>query len=252
VDTCGFTISGAFEGAGFGIDGWGLYGTSSFSANGGTHLVWDNQSVIFDFYRTGGAEYLRLYMAPGAGMAAAQALLTLRAIWSFYGLTSNPVIKASAAGKWVKLTAVQQRKVNAGLGVPLTSGALGAAIARGSGTPWKAGGTTTVNGVRCVVLTDPANKTGPGYLGESIYVNAATGLPVQIRYVSQDSQRVTSNFGSWGRIGAVTPPPAAKVIADGQAARLHPDRRVPAHVHTRGGPGDQGPGPGVRGGSHRG
>jgi hypothetical protein len=58
----------------------------------------------------------------------------------------------------------------------------------------------------------PVNNSGPGYLGESLYVNTATGLPVEIAYVSQDSQSTTASFGHWGHVVAVNPPSAAKVV----------------------------------------
>jgi hypothetical protein len=210
--TCGFTVSGSFEGVGFGIDGWGLAATSSYAAEGGLHLVWNAQGVINDLYRSGGHEYLRLYEEAGSGMSAGQTTVTLRATWKAYGVTSNSVIKAAGSTKWIKLTAAQQKTVNSELGLPLTSAALGADIAKGSGRPWRLGGTKTVDGVRCVVLTDPVNNSGPDYLGENLYVNAATGLPVRIQYVSQDGQPVASIFGNWGRVITITPPPASKVV----------------------------------------
>jgi hypothetical protein len=211
TQTCGFTISGSFDGAGFDIDGWGLYGTSSYAATGGVHLVWDDQSVIFDFYRNGGSDYLRLYMAPGSGMPASQAATTLRAEWNGWGVTSNAVIKAAGTTRWVKLTAPQSRSFNSEVGVPLTSAALGADIAKGSGEPWKLGGTKTVDRERYAVLTDPVNNSGPGYLGQSLYVDSA-GQPFQIRYVSQDGQPVMASFGHWGEVPVVTLPPASKVV----------------------------------------
>jgi hypothetical protein len=212
ADTCGFTISGDFEGEAFGIDGWGLYGTSTYGPFGGVHLVWNNQGVILDVYRVSGHDYLRLYMESDSGASASQIASELRAEWNAFGITSNAVIKAVGTTKWVEFTAAQAKKVNTELGVPLTSGALGNAIAQGSGEPWKLGGTKTLNGVRCLVLTDPVNNSGPGYLGESLYVNESTGEPVEIRYVSQDSQQVTANFGNWNHVGVLTGPPAAKVV----------------------------------------
>jgi hypothetical protein len=208
--TCGFTISGSFDGAGFGIDGWGLYGSSSYAASGGVHLVWDSQSVILDFYRVSSGEYLRLYMAPGAGMSGSQGTATLRAEWNSWDVKNNAVIKAAGTTKWVKLTAAQTKMFNTDVGVPLTSAALGTAIAEGSQKPWRLGGTKTVNGVRYTVLTDPVNNSGPGYLGESLYVNSS-GLPVKIQYVSQDNQSVVSAFGHWGGVATVAPS-ASKVI----------------------------------------
>jgi hypothetical protein len=210
ASTCGFTLSGNLEGIGFGIDGWGLYGTSSFAASGAVHLIWDDQGVITDFYRSAASEYLRLYMAPDAGMPGSEANATLRAEWNSWGVNSNAAIKAAGTTKWVKLTAAQIRIFNSEVGFPLTSAALGRDIAMGSAKPWKLGGTKTVSGVRCTVLTDPANNSGPDFLGESVYVNSV-GLPVQIRYVSQDSQQVSASFGHWGTIPALTPP-ASKIV----------------------------------------
>jgi hypothetical protein len=210
--TCGFTISGSFDGTGFGVDGWGLYGTSSYAATGGAHLVWNDQSVIIDFYRSAaGSEYLRLYMAPGSGMTGAQGAATLRAQWNGYGVTSDAAIKAAGSSKWIKLTAAQSKKFNANAGVPLTSAALGADIAKGSGKPWRLGGSKTVQGVRYTVLTDPVNNSGPGYLGENLYVNSFSE-PVQIKYVSQDTQSVVASFGHWGGVPAEILPAASKIV----------------------------------------
>jgi hypothetical protein len=58
---CGFTVSGYFLGAGFGVDGIQLDGTTTYDSAGNVHLVYVDQGVVTDVYRLGGAEYLRLY-----------------------------------------------------------------------------------------------------------------------------------------------------------------------------------------------
>jgi hypothetical protein len=205
---CGFTVSGNFDGLGFNIDGWELDGTSTYGALGAAHIVWFDQGMVLDFYRAGGGEYLRIY-EDGKPNAAPD--LNVRAEWQAFGI-SSPVFKKAGSAKWIKLTTAQQKKINPEFDLPLTASALASAIAQGSGKPWKLGGTKTVNGVRCTVLTDPANNSNGGYLGESLYVATATGLPVGIHYVSQDSQAVATSFGHWGKAGAVSPPPASKVV----------------------------------------
>jgi hypothetical protein len=206
---CGFTVSGQFEGAGFNADGWELNGTATYGALGGVHLSWLDQGMVLDFYRAGGGEFLRIY-EDGSPNAAPD--INVRSMWQAFGISSALVKKAGSA-KWIKLTAFQQKKINPVLGVPLTASALASDVAQGSGKPWKLGGSKTVNGVHCTVLTAPVNNSGPGYLGESLYVNTATGLPVGIDYVSQDSQSVTASFGHWGTAGIVSPPSASKVVA---------------------------------------
>jgi hypothetical protein len=94
----------------------------------------------------------------------------------------------------------------------LTAGALAADIAQGGQQPgtapaWQLGGTATVRGVRCTVLTDRASK--PFSLTEYLYVDTATGLPLQVGY---GTLGVTSFFGNWGHVAAVTPPPASEVV----------------------------------------
>ena len=205
---CGFTVSGNFDGLGFDIDGWELDGTSTYGALGAAHIVWFDQGMVLDFYRAGGGEYLRIY-EDGKPNAAPD--LNVRAEWQAFGIASS-VFKKAGSAKWIKLTAAQQKKINPEFDLPLTASALASAIAKGSGKPWKLGGTKTVNGVHCTVLTDPANNANGGYLGESLYVATATGLPVAIHYLSQDSQAVATSFGHWGKAGAVNPPPAAKVV----------------------------------------
>ena len=206
---CGFTVSGQFDGPGFDIDGWELDGTSTYGALGAAHVVWLNQGMVLDFYRAGGGEYLRIYEY---GKPNAAPDLNVRAEWQAFGI-STALVKKAGSAKWIKLTAAQQKKINPDLGVALTASALASDIAQGSGKPWKLGGTKIVNGVHCTVLIAPVNNSGPGFLGESLYVNTATGLPVGITYLSQDSQSVTASFGHWGHVAAVNPPPASKVVA---------------------------------------
>jgi len=206
--SCGFRVSGQFDGPGFDIDGWELYGTSTYGALGAVHVVWLNQGIVLDFYRAGGGEYLRIYEA---GQPNAAPDLDVKAEWQAFGISSALAKKAGSA-KWIKLTAAQQKKINPDLGVPVTASVLASDVAQGSGKPWKLGGTKTVNGVRCEVLIAPVNNSGPGFLGESLYVDAANSLPIRISYLSQDSQSVTSSFGHWGTAGAVSPPPSSKVV----------------------------------------
>jgi hypothetical protein len=207
-NACGFTVSGQFDGPGFDIDGWELDGTSTYGALGGAHVVWLNQGIVLDFYRVGGSQYLRIY-EDGKPNAAPD--INVKAEWKAFGIASQLAKKAGSA-KWIRLTAAQQKKLDPDLGVPLTASALASAIAKGSGKPWRLGGTKIVRGVHCTVLVAPVNNSGPGFLGSSLYVNTATGLPVGIHYVSQDSQSVTASFGHWGA-ATVTAPPASKVIA---------------------------------------
>lgn len=205
---CGFTVSGQFDGPGFDIDGWELDGTSTYGALGGAHIVWYNQGMVLDYYRVGGGVYLRIYEA---GKPNAAPDINVKGEWQAFGISSALVKKAGSA-KWIKLTAAEQKKLNPDLGVPVTAAALATGIAKGSGKPWRLGGTKVVRGVHCTVLVAPVNNSGPGFLGESLYVSTATGLPVGITYVSQDSQSITASFGHWGA-ATVTAPPAAKVVA---------------------------------------
>jgi hypothetical protein len=206
---CGFRVSGQFDGPGFNIDGWEIYGTATYGALGAAHIAWLNQGMVLDFYRAGGGEYLRIY-EDGKPNAAPD--LNVKAEWQAFGVSST-LVKQAGSAKWIKLTSAQQKKINPGLYVPLTASVLAGDVAQGSGKPWKLGGTKTVDGVHCTVLIAPVNNSGPGFLGEALYVDTATGLPVGINYVSQDSQKVTATFGHWGTAGAVSPPPASKVVA---------------------------------------
>jgi|GEM_PF-4341470 len=206
---CGFTVSGQFDGPGFAIDGWELVGTSTYGALGAAHVVWVNQGVVLDFYRAGGGEFLRMYED---GKPNAVPDLDVKGTWQAFGISGALVSKAGSA-KWIKLTAAQQKRINPEFYVPVTATALAGDIAKGSGKPWRLGGTKIVRGVRCTVLIAPVNNSGPGFLGESLYVATATGLPVGITYLSQDSQSVTASFGHWGTAGPVSPPPAAKIVA---------------------------------------
>jgi hypothetical protein len=205
---CGFAVSGQFDGPGFTMDGWELDGTATYGALGAVHIAWLDQGLVLDFYRAGGGEYLRIY-EDGAPNAAPD--INVRSMWQAFGI-SSALVKAAGSAKWIKLTAAQQKKITPELGVPLTAAALAGDVAQGSGKPWKLGGSKTVDGVHCTVLIAPVNNSGAGYLGESLYVDTATGLPLGIDYVSQDSQSVTASFGHWGMVAAVSPPPAAKVV----------------------------------------
>ncbi|HEY1626843.1 MAG TPA: hypothetical protein VGG16_23910 [Streptosporangiaceae bacterium] len=205
---CGFTVSGQFDGPGFNLDGWELDGTSTYGALGGAHIVWYNQGMVLDFYRVGNGEFLRIYEA---GKPNAAPDINVKGEWQAFGI-SNALVKKLGSAKWIKLTAAEQKKINPDLGVPVTASALASDVAKGSGKPWKLGGTKTVRGVHCTVLIAPVNNSAPGFLGESLYVNTATGLPVGINYVSQDSQSVTSTFGHWATAATVTAPPASKVV----------------------------------------
>jgi hypothetical protein len=203
---CGFTVSGQFDGPGFSIDGLELYGTTTYGALG---AVWLNQGNVLDFYRAGGADYLRIYLYGQPN--AANPGVDVTTMWQAFGI-SSALVKEAGSAKWIKLTAAQAKKIVPDLaGVPLTASALAADVAQGSGKPWKLGGTKTVNGVKCTALVGPVNNSGVGYLGQSLYVSTATDLPVWIDYVAQDKQSVTATFGHWGQ-ASVTPPPASKVV----------------------------------------
>jgi hypothetical protein len=206
---CGFTVSGYFLGAAFGIDGLQLDGTTTYDSKGDVHLVYNNQGVVIDVYRIGGSEYVRLYEY---GEPNAAPDLNVRGEWSAFGVTSNAVIKAAGSSKWIKLTAAQQKKLAAngglvGLGSPA---ALAASVVRGTGVTWKRAGTRTVSGVRCTVLTDAtdSNKIFPA---ETLYVSTATGLPVVIEYAHAEGGAISTSFGKWSHPAAVTAP--TRVVA---------------------------------------
>ena len=206
--TCGFTVSGQFDGPGFNVDGWEIYGTATYGALGGVHVAWLDQGMVLDFYRAGGSEYLRIYEY---GEPNAAPDLNVTSMWQAFGIPGAEV-KMAGSAKWIKLTTAEQKKINPELYSPVTASALASAVAQGSGKPWKLGAAKVVHGVHCTALVAPVNNSGPGYLGETLYVNTATGLPVGIDYVSQDSQSVTASFGHWDTTGGVGPPPASKVV----------------------------------------
>lgn len=205
---CGFTISGIFEGAAFG-DSWQLTATSAFGGNGAVHLDWVEQGTYVDFVNTGSAEYVRL---------SGGTPLNNDGFWPSFGVTSHAVMKAAGTSKWVRLPV---KATTAKVGWPLTASALATWVAQGAqrptATPWHLDGTATVHGIRCTVLV---NKPLPGpdnadLTTQWLYVNTATGLPVQIGYYYQTNhkQNLTTFFGNWGHPAAVTAPPAARVVA---------------------------------------
>jgi hypothetical protein len=107
-DACGFTVTGELLGADFGIDGVTLVGATTFDGRGHAHVVYVAQGVVLDFYRVGGADYVRLYEydAPTAVPD-----LNLRALWSEFGVSSR-VVNTAGSTKWVRLTPAQQRGNN--------------------------------------------------------------------------------------------------------------------------------------------
>jgi outer membrane lipoprotein-sorting protein len=196
---CGFTISGVFEGAAFG-DGWQLTATSTYGTSGAVHLVYVDQGTYIDFRTVGGVDYVRL---------SGGTVVNNDGFWPSFGIKSSAVMKAAGTTKWVRLRTPAK---TAQVGEPLTAAAFAAEVAQG---PWTIDGTATVHGVRCTVLE---SKPQPGVVGSTtqwLYVNTATGLPVQIGYYYQTDhkQNVTSFFGSWGHAAAVTPPPVSEVVA---------------------------------------
>jgi hypothetical protein len=70
-----------------------------------------------------------------------------------------------------------------------------------------------VHGIHSAVLVSkPASQNSP-FTTQWLYVDTATGLPLQIGYQSDGRQHVTAFFGNWGHVTAVTAPPASKVVA---------------------------------------
>jgi hypothetical protein len=204
---CGFTVSGIFEGAAFG-DSWQLTATSTYGALGTAHLDWVDQGTYVDFVNVGGTQYVRL----NGGT-----LLNNDGFWPSFGVTRPAVMKAAGTTKWIRLSAPA---TTAKVGWPLTASALATWVAQGSqrptATPWQLDGTATVHGIRCTVLE---NKPLPGpdnatLTPQWLYVDTATGLPVQIGYYYQTDhkQNVETFFGNWGHAPAITPPPAAKIV----------------------------------------
>jgi hypothetical protein len=216
---CGFTISGIFEDAAFTIDGWFVDdGTSTYGALGTAHLVWVGQVSVTDFYRAGGAEYVRLSVY---GPSTAATRQEVRGLWPVYGITSKAVINAAGFTKWVKLPHPLPQTTNLGRdsGPALTAGALAAEVSQGgqlppAGPAWRLDGTATVHGVRCTVLVDPPGKGGVQFDTDYLYVDTATGLPLQIGYRGAEGlEHVWSFLGNWGHVAAVNPPPASEVVA---------------------------------------
>jgi hypothetical protein len=205
---CGFTVSGIFEGAAFG-DGWQLTATSAFGANGSVHLAWVDQGTYVDFYGVGGVDYVKL---------SGGTVLNNDGFWATFGVTSSAVMKAAGTTRWIRLSAPAK---TADVGWPLTATTLATWVAQGAqrptATPWQLDGTATVHGIRCTVLE---NKPLPGpdnamFTPQWLYVDTATGLPAQIGYYYQTNhkQHVQTSFGNWGHVAAITPPPAAEVVA---------------------------------------
>jgi hypothetical protein len=203
---CGFDVSGTFGGAAF-ADGWPIIGKATFGALGTEHFVSGFQGVIISFYNTAGAEYTRLY-----GRSAA----LVRPMWSGFGVTSKAAIDRAGTTKWIRLPA--RLKAGTYNYAPLGAATLAADVARGSewtGQSWHLDGATTVHGIRCTVLVSrPATAKSP-WGPEWLYVDTATGLPVQIGYYYETthSEHVTALFSDWGHAGSVTAPPASKVVA---------------------------------------
>jgi hypothetical protein len=206
-DACGFTVTGELMGADFGIDGVALAGPTTFDGRGNAHVLYVTQGTVLDFYRVGGADYVRLYEydAPTAVPD-----LNLRALWSEFGVSSRVVNKAGST-KWVRLTPAQQRAFNRSdmLGSLGTPSSLAAALADGTTATWKLSGTKVVDGIKCTAITDPA-KNEQDFI-ETIYVNDKTGLPVTVRYAVRHGGTLATGFGHWSRTSAVTRP--AQVVA---------------------------------------
>ncbi len=206
-DACGFTVSGELMGADFGIDGMALLGPTTFDGRGNAHVVYVSQGVVLDFYRAGGADYVRLYEY---GAPAAVPDQNLRALWSEFGVSSRVVNKAGSA-KWVRLTPAQQRAFNRSdmLGMLAAPSSLAAALAEGTGATWKLGGTKVVDGIKCAAITDPAKNEQ--HFTETIDVSDRTGLPVTVRYAFPHDRTLATGFGHWSSTATVTRP--VKVVA---------------------------------------
>lgn len=206
-DACGFTVTGELLGADFGIDGVTLLGQTTFDGRGQAHVVYVTQGVVLDFYRVGGADYVRLYEYDAPTAAPDQ---NLRALWQEFGVSSRVVNKAGST-RWVKLTPAQQRAFTRSdmLGMLGTPSSLAAALAEGTAAAWKLNGTKVINGIKCTAITDPAKNEQD--FTETIYVNDKTGLPVTIRYAVPHGRPLAASFGHWSRISTITRP--AKVVA---------------------------------------
>jgi len=206
---CGFTVSGYFLGAGFGVDGIQLDGTTTYDSAGNVHLVYVDQGVVTDVYRLGGAEYLRMYEY---GEPNAVPDGNVVGLWNAFGVTSNAVIRAAGSSKWVRLSAAERKQfaVNGGFAGLGTSASLAANLAEGTGGTWKVAGTAVVGGVRCIVLTDGPDRNTQ-FLGETLDVSSATGLPVKVSYPHTVGSPISVGFAKWSHATAVTAP--TRVIA---------------------------------------
>jgi hypothetical protein len=206
-DACGFTVTGELMGTDFGIDGTTLAGPTTFDGRGNAHVLYVTQGTVLNFYRVGGADYVRLYEydAPTAVPD-----LNLKALWSEFGVSSR-VVNNAGSTKWVRLTPAQQRAFNRSdlLGSLGTPSSLAAALADGTGAAWKLSGTKVVDGIKCAAITDPAKNEQD--FAETIYVSDRTGLPVTVRYVVQHGRPLATGFGHWSSTSAVTRP--AQVVA---------------------------------------
>jgi len=201
-DACGFTVTGELLGADFGIDGVTLAGPTTFDGRGRAHVVYVSQGVVLDFYRVGGADYVRLYEYDAPTAVPDQ---NLRALWSEFGVSSRVVNKAGST-KWVRLTPAQQRAFNRSdlLGSLGTPSSLAAALADGTAATWKLSGTKVIDGIKCTAITDPAKNEQD--FAETIYVNDKTGLPVTVRYAVRHGRTLAAGFGHWSSTAAVTRP----------------------------------------------
>lgn len=206
-NACGFTVTGELLGADFGIDGVTLVGRTTFDSRGQAHVVYASQGVVLDFYRVGGADYVRLYEY---GAPAAVPDLNLRVLWREFGVSSRVVNKAGSA-KWVRLTAAQQRAFSRSgmLGMLGTPSSLAAAMADGTSATWKLNGTKVIDGIKCTAITDPAKNEQD--FTETIYVNDKSGLPVTVRYAVRHGRTLATGFGHWSSTSTITRP--AKVVA---------------------------------------
>ena len=222
-NACGFTVTGELLGADFGIDGVTLAGPTAFDGQGQAHVMYNSQGVVLDFYRAGGADYVRLYehLAPTAVPDQ-----NLTALWTEFGVSSSVVNKAGST-KWVRLTSAQERAFNHSdmLGALGTPSSLATALADGTAAAWKLSGTEVVDGIRCTAVTDPPK--GRQEFAETIYVNDKTGLPVTVRYAAPSSVP-SASFSHWSSAPAITRP--TQVVAGESPPG---DARKPSAVRRR-------------------
>ena len=206
-NACGFTVTGELLGADFGIDGMMLAGPTAYDGRGQAHVMYDSQGVVLDFYRVGGADYVRLYesQAP-TGIPD----LNLTALWTEFGVSSS-VVNQAGSTKWVRLTPAQEQAFNRSdlLGVLSAPSLLATALAEGTAAAWKLSGTEVVDGIRCAAVTDPP-KDRQGF-AETIYVNDKTGLPVTVRYGVGGGAVPGASFSHWSSASVIARP--AQVVA---------------------------------------